>query len=305
MPGPAGCRTAAISFYPPEQRIMIETGNRTSPSMTSLEVASGSIDESNRATVPVTAEELGEALLKGDSGRVKGWIAGDRITESTLRGRFKESVEGAIFADMSSGDADLEFSLLEFLDRVSPILFVNGTAAALIGLMSEGQVNEVGEDGKTPLMRFAADDRGKHVTEALIARGAHPNAVDRDNRAALMHHTVSGDSDGVTALLCEAGAELNVRDKNGRTAVHLATSRHNTMQILVLTSAGADKTVKDNDGLTPVDLAQKCVEDEPSNADAASTLHTVNLSQEESLSLLSRLLGQGFCEKLQWASTTA
>lgn len=284
---------------------MFETGNRTSPSVTFHNVSSEPIDVSRRVAVPVTTEELGVALSEGNSDQVKKWIADDRIMESTLSGRIRESLENTIFADLSNDDAGLEFSVVEFLNRVPPILFVDGTVAALIGLMSKDQVNEVGQDGHTPLTRFAADDRGKYVTQALIDRGANVNAVDRDNRTALIHNTVSGGSDGVTATLCGAGAEVNVRDKDGRTAMHYAVRGQDNVQILSLVGAGANKTVEDNDGWTPFDLADKLNQDEPSNVDAESTRHAINVSQEESLGLLSKLLGETFCAKLLRASTTA
>jgi len=275
---------------------MTDNSINIGPPLTSLEVTPAQIDESSRDAVPVTTAQLFKTLRDESQtteqvGRtISDWIAEGRITESTLAGK-----------------SDNKLSLLEWISDYAPMdLIQNGTIKQLIGLMSHDQVNEVGKNGQTPLMRIMGKSCATGLTQALIDRGADVNAANRDGCTVLMYCMRDCTSPDVLAALTNEGVHVNARDKDGNTALHHGVLRQNCGQIMPLIATGIDKAVKNEEGQTASDLAQQAIKERKWNSeDDDLVLEDLKFSQLDALISLGRSYGEAFCAKLQNASTIA
>ena len=109
--------------------------------------------------------------------------------------------------------------------------------------------------GTQPLV-YAAEDNRFSAMEALIRRGADPNAGNNVGNTPLHAAARDGHPAGVQILLA-SGAEINVTNRGNFTPLHKAAT-HNIPEVVeVLLDAGADAAIRDEDGLYPADLARK------------------------------------------------
>ena len=141
-----------------------------------------------------------------------------------------------------------------------------GDAAGALRIASEdpGSVNGiVDEDGRRPL-HVAAMTGHAGVVEALLSRGAEPDARCRRGRTALHEAAKGGHAACARAILIahkEYGsyygatgrrADANARDASGKTPLHEARSRET---IEALLREGADGSIRQGDGSNAVHLA--------------------------------------------------
>jgi ankyrin repeat protein len=107
-----------------------------------------------------------------------------------------------------------------------------GDAARIEALLAKGAAPDARDaEGRTPLMHAAL----RLAAEALLAAGARPDARDGDGRTAL-HHACARGHDGVAHRLLEAGLDLLDRDGQGRNALQLVlrAPHHNAATAVAL-----------------------------------------------------------------------
>lgn len=125
----------------------------------------------------------------------------------------------------SSGGRTAE--VLALLDGGAPIetIHVNGCLMnrGVSGRVVPGSLPEAGNE--TPLICAAKNGRTE-TAQALLDRGANPNAVDYLQRTPLMYAAAYGYKD-VAALLLERGANVHAPGQKGETALSLALQRGN------------------------------------------------------------------------------
>ncbi len=141
-----------------------------------------------------------------------------------------------------------------------------GDAAGALRIASEdpGSVNGiVDEDGRRPL-HVAAMTGHAGVVDALLSRGAEPDARCRRGRTPLHEAAKGGHAACARAILIahkEYGsyygatgrrADANARDASGKTPLHEARSRET---IVALLREGADGSIRQGDGSNAVHLA--------------------------------------------------
>lgn len=115
------------------------------------------------------------------------------------------------------------------------------------------EVDEVDEDGYTPLQRAVQARRDTAVTQLLRA-GADVNVLDKDG-ANLLHLSAQVHSLHLVRLFVIKGVQVNQVDKHGWTPLHVAamTGRDDVVRHLVL--SGAVQSIRNEDGMTPMDIA--------------------------------------------------
>ena len=84
-------------------------------------------------------------------------------------------------------------------------------------LRAGGDLNAVGPDGMTPLIRFVAEGNDQ-VVEMLLSSGARTDLVDSEGKSPLHHAT----SDSMIGRLVAAGLDLDAVDSAGHTALESA-----------------------------------------------------------------------------------
>jgi len=113
------------------------------------------------------------------------------------------------------------------------------------------------KNGRTTLHEALRCANHPEIVEALLAKGADPNA--KDNAGLTPFHYAASAThlrpvciqEFVEALL-NAGANIHAKDNDGRTPLHYA-NRPEIVHTLV--AKGADVHAKDNHGQTPLDFA--------------------------------------------------
>lgn len=124
--------------------------------------------------------------------------------------------------------------------------------AAPVGPAGSGNLNAVGDDGRTALQNaVAANDLAR--SERLLAVGADPNAVDATGWTAL-HYAASPEA---VKLLIARGARMNSRSGSGYTPLHAAAILNRHLVIAELLRNGADRSLKDKWGRTALHHAMK------------------------------------------------
>ena len=97
---------------------------------------------------------------------------------------------------------------------------------------------------------------GNHVSdaEALLVRGANPNALGADGRTALILAAAKGYEEAVE-LLVRHRAALDRSDKFGNTALFYAAAGNHVGVVEILIEAGARKDKANRRGVTPLMVA--------------------------------------------------
>ena len=93
------------------------------------------------------------------------------------------------------------------------------------------------------------------AVEALVGRGADPNAVGWDGGTPL-HLAAHHDRPDMIRLLLNEGADLTIQNQWGRTPLHVAARRNCDLVAGLLLSRGADPNVPTKEGWTPLHVAE-------------------------------------------------
>ena len=132
-----------------------------------------------------------------------------------------------------------------------------GDAARVTALLEAdpGNVATRSADGFTAL-HYAAFFGHPEVAEALVERGADPDAVaEGPTRVRPLHSAAASRSGAVARILLGAGAEPDPRQAGGYTPL-MAAALHGDEELAeVLLEAGADPLLETDDGRSCVDLA--------------------------------------------------
>lgn len=129
-----------------------------------------------------------------------------------------------------------------------------------LSLLLEGSdldINQIklkGKDIERSLLHLAVEKAHPHVVDALLERGADPNARDKNYSPPLHEAACIGCLPMVKSLI-EKGADPNARDRVGRTPLHYAAYMGTTSMIQLLIEKGADKDARDQNNCTPLHLA--------------------------------------------------
>jgi len=127
-------------------------------------------------------------------------------------------------------------------------------ALALLGTVIG--VDEPGNCGARPLHEAAYTQR-RTVVEALLKRGANPNAARCNGWTPIMDASGSINSGAdIVSMLIAKGARLDAQRFDGKTALHLATEQWNRTVVLMLLDAKADPNLRDTSGRTPLFYAR-------------------------------------------------
>lgn len=114
-------------------------------------------------------------------------------------------------------------------------------------------VNGVGVDGMTPLLRGAAKASVELLRE-IVACGAFPGALTRDGANAIWLACRNNDVTAIE-LLAKAGVDPHHRNPDGSTALIYAASAGKTEAVASLIRLGADPIQENVDGFSALDLA--------------------------------------------------
>lgn len=109
--------------------------------------------------------------------------------------------------------------------------------AELVGALVDHGARDTGW-GKRPALPVAATLGMTDVVEALLQRGADPNARDHDSATALIRAAEHGNTGVVRALLAH-GADPNMGDRKGRTALDYVRVHPHSPIARLLRQAGA------------------------------------------------------------------
>lgn len=228
--------------------------------------------------------ELRDALRDGDHAAAEALISRsgvapddlDRETGATPLHLAAEYKSPALAKRLLEGKADPN---ARDESGATPLLLAAragdaGTAALLLD--AGARPDEPDALGTTPLL--AAIDAGNALLAALLLdRGADPDRPERapdgdGSGEPPLIAAVACEAGDVVRLLLGAGANVGARDELGRTALHHAADFGDADSVKVLLKAGARADVPDAAGDTPLTLAQKAVEDDPSDPDARKVL---------------------------------
>lgn len=242
--------------------------------------------EQAEAKVPVTGEELYLALLQEDASKINHWIDEGLIHEPALRSLEPRTQE----------------PLLVYLTK-HPKFTIQNEIVALIKMVPQDLIDLQSQDGETPLLLVAKQPQGERIMDALLVRGADPNASDKDKCTVLMHCIKNSFSDEMVRYLCRQGVYLNAQDNLGRTALHHAVLQHNGSIIPDLIGAGADKTVVDHENKTAIDIAKEQAAPRIPGSSGDAMLRDLQVSQADALESLGNTFGDGFRADLLKAST--
>ena len=115
--------------------------------------------------------------------------------------------------------------------------------------------NARGADGKTVLILAAA--QGHEDMVGLLAR--HRAALDRSDKFGntALYYAAAGNHSGVVEILIEAGAGKDKANRRGVTPLMVAASEGGLATVQALLDAGADPAVTDFTGRTAYDWAQR------------------------------------------------
>lgn len=123
-------------------------------------------------------------------------------------------------------------------------------AATALSASSRAEVNLLSSG---PLV-VAAEGNSVSDAEALLARGANPNALGAEGRTALILAAAKGYEDMVE-LLVRHRAALDRSDKFGNTALFYAAAGDHSGVVEILIEAGARKDKANRRGVTPLMVA--------------------------------------------------
>ncbi|KAM6354157.1 26S proteasome non-ATPase regulatory subunit 10 isoform 1-T1 [Alca torda] len=158
----------------------------------------------------------------------------------------------------SAGHADVADLLLGLGVPVSDKDDVS--VAALAGLLLHpgeglaGKLRECRETaGWTPL-HIAASAGRDEIVKALIAKGAHVNAVNQ-NGCTPLHYAASKNKQEIAIMLLENRADPDATDHFKSTPLHRAAAKGNLKMVQILLQHNASVDIQDSEGNTPLHLA--------------------------------------------------
>jgi ankyrin repeat protein len=205
----------------------------------------------------MTADELFEAIDRGDRAAVEAAIAADA---PLALGRDRDGVSAMMHA-LYRGRGEIAEAIAAALPELDVF------EAAALGRRERVQELVAGDaslarssspDGFTALHYPAFFGLGDAVgaSRALLDAGADPNARSANDLWVMpLHSAVAGSHDEVVELLLGAGAEVNATQRHGYTPLHGAAQNGADVTVDRLLAAGADRAARNDGGKTAADLA--------------------------------------------------
>jgi len=137
-------------------------------------------------------------------------------------------------------------------------LVKTGTPEDIQGALNKGaNVNAQDNNGLTPLMYAAMNNKNPEVITTLLKVGADLEDRDKNGGTVLIYASSYNQNPEVIIVLLNAGADINAQDKNGGTPLmYAARNNQNPEVIATLLKAGANAKTKDSAGKTAFDYVQ-------------------------------------------------
>lgn len=151
---------------------------------------------------------------------------------------------------MNDGNREMNMpSLIDFVLR-------NDLSGLKEGLARGSDPNRPDEDGRTPLIHAAIDNRIE-AARILLESGANVNAQDHTGYSAL-HYSAQEYHPEIAALLLDNRAFVDIQDNYGNTPLWRAVfnSRGRGELAIILIRAGANKNHRNKNRKSPLDLAK-------------------------------------------------
>ena len=111
--------------------------------------------------------------------------------------------------------------------------------------------------GSSPLIRVSRGSAPEAIT-VLIKAGADVNAKSNDGFTPLLTAAKDNKNPEVITILVEAEADVNAKNKDGKTPLMLAADYNTNPEAIITTllQHGADPRIKDNTGKMAIDYAR-------------------------------------------------
>lgn len=134
----------------------------------------------------------------------------------------------------------------------------------IVELFLKGPINEVGRDGKTPLMRAARWGKAALCKLILEMPLTNPNVQNAKGKTALHYACKGGQTYCAKLLLDDDRIDPNIQNERGQTPLHVA-SQNNEMKIiqLLLSRIDINILIKDKNGKTPIDAVDEQIQQDP------------------------------------------
>ena len=114
-------------------------------------------------------------------------------------------------------------------------------------------INNLNEDGDTPLHIAARNKGGATATQFLLENGTNPISINSDSETPL--HLAAGQGNVEQAkLLLEYGTTINAQSDEQNTPLHVAVLEQQPNMVKFLLDNGADVTIANDDGLMVSDF---------------------------------------------------
>lgn len=203
-------------------------------------------------------EEMAEAVVGGDLGRVKELLA----IEPRLANTLSPNRIPALLTALYHNRPEIAETFVEAgaeLDIFSAAALGKLEAVQAAHEQWPGWINEFSRDGYTPLQLACFFGR-EPVARWLIEHGAGIHATARNEAAVQPVHAAAAGADhslSILRLLLEKGADPNARQSGGFVPLHTAAQNNDLAMADLLLAHGADPTLANDAGKTPLDLAQE------------------------------------------------
>lgn len=136
-----------------------------------------------------------------------------------------------------------------------------GDIEAVRHLIQSGcDVNEVDEDGRTPLMDAILNcDCSSAMVQLLLENGASVNVADKVQHWTSLHFASRDGKPVLVSLLLKRGARVDAVDVYGNTPLLRALTAHQNVAevITLLLEAGANPHLRNKTGVSPLELAKR------------------------------------------------
>ncbi|MVW80329.1 hypothetical protein GOQ28_15525 [Bordetella sp. 02P26C-1] len=231
----------------------------------------------------VTGADLFDAIFKEDNELIAGWLKNNQIKKD------------ALCATDTQGR-----TLPVYLTSVTKMSLSKEVRVALINMVPQELIDQPDAKQRTPLLLSVSLTSQPELTDALLRRGANPNARDANEKSVLMYCAENPLAEDQVRYLCRHGVHLNAKDAEGRTALHYAVMNGTCPIVPELVAAGADKYAQDIYGKTPMQIAE---EQARADDDDYSVLPVLKKSSTELLAAFGAIFGDGFRADLLKACT--